>query len=95
MSDRSALKSYSFIVSGRVQGVYFRQSCAQQARRLGVDGWVKNLTDGRVEGLACGADEALSQLRDWLLRGPPAARVEKVEWAPVEEIPLSGFSVSR
>jgi len=86
---------YRFIVSGRVQGVYFRQSTADQARQLGLDGWVRNLPDGRVEGLAAGAAAALQQLRSWLDQGPPAARVERVEWHAAPESPAPGFVISR
>ncbi len=86
---------YRFTVSGRVQGVFFRQSTAERATVLGLDGWVRNLPDGRVEGLACGAPEALQQLQQWLRRGPPAARVEALEWQRCEDSPADGFRVRR
>jgi acylphosphatase len=86
---------YRFIVSGRVQGVFFRQSTADRAKALGLDGWVRNLPDGRVEGTAAGPAEALADLRGWLDRGPPAARVERVEWVAYAEIPAAGFVVRR
>jgi len=86
--------SYSFVVRGRVQGVFFRQSTCDRARALGLNGWVRNRPDGRVEGLASGALEALAQLRDWLGQGPPAARVEGVEWTPAAAPQgLPGFEV--
>ena len=87
---------YRFTVSGRVQGVFFRQSTADTATRLGLDGWVRNLPDGRVEGIAAGSPEALAELRGWLDRGPPAARVDGVEWEVVagESLP-AGFVVRR
>lgn len=88
-------ESYRFVVSGKVQGVYFRQSTAERARTLGLDGWVRNRDDGTVEGCASGAAEALAQLRAWLDRGPPAARVEGVEWHAADEAPLRGFEVRR
>lgn len=84
---------YRFVVSGRVQGVFFRQSAVELANRLGLDGWVRNRADGRVDGLASGAPEAVEQFRSWLRRGPPAARIERVEWAPAEEEPDEGFVV--
>lgn len=90
-----ARESYRFVVSGRVQGVYFRQSTADRATALGLDGWVRNRPDGRVEGVAAGAPEALAQLRTWLDRGPPAARVEAVEWEQSSGQPESGFVVRR
>lgn len=65
-------------VSGLVQGVFFRQSTVDEARRLGVAGWVRNLPDGRVEVLAEGSKAALDGLVAFCRRGPPAARVEDV-----------------
>lgn len=69
------------LVSGRVQGVFYRQSTVDEARRLGVAGWVRNLPDGRVEALAEGERAALEGLVAFCRRGPPAARVEGVEAA--------------
>lgn len=87
--------SYRFTVSGRVQGVYFRQSTREQAERLGLSGWVRNRDDGRVEGLACGDAVALEALRAWLQRGPVAARVDAVDWTASTEVPAVGFEVRR
>ena len=72
------------LVSGRVQGVFFRASARAKALELGVTGWARNLPDGRVEVLACGAEQALAALRDWLWAGPPQARVSEVSCRPVE-----------
>ena len=66
------------IVSGRVQGVFFRASTARQAASLGVTGHARNLPDGTVEVLACGAQGAVDALCAWLHEGPPAARVAAV-----------------
>jgi acylphosphatase len=87
--------SYRFTVSGQVQGVGYRYSAMAQARRLGLTGWVANRDDGAVEGLACGDDAVLAQFREWLQRGPPAARVARVEWAPVAETVAAGFEIRR
>ena len=87
--------SYRFNVSGQVQGVGFRYSAAAQARRLGLSGWVANRSDGSVEGLASGTDDALGQFRDWLRRGPPAARVQGVEWIAGEDAAAGGFEIRR
>ena len=70
---------FRFVVSGRVQGVFFRASTAREAERLGVRGHAVNLPDGRVEVLAVGAAAAVQELRQWLQRGPPAARVDQVQ----------------
>ncbi len=66
-------------VSGLVQGVFFRQSTVDEARRLGVAGWVRNLPDGRVEVEAEGERAAVEALVGFCRRGPPAAEVERVE----------------
>ncbi|HEY6100859.1 MAG TPA: acylphosphatase [Anaeromyxobacter sp.] len=66
------------VVSGRVQGVAFRASTVDEARRLGLAGWVRNLPDGRVEAEAEGEKEALLRLVRFCERGPPAARVDGV-----------------
>lgn len=87
--------SYRFVVRGRVQGVFFRQSTVERARALGVAGWVRNREDGHVEGLASGAPDALEQLRAWLGQGPPAARVESVEWLADADEPVGGGFVIR
>lgn len=67
-----------FLVEGRVQGVFFRASTRNEAKRLGISGQAKNLGDGRVEVLAVGGAAALEELAAWLRHGPPAARVENV-----------------
>jgi acylphosphatase len=87
--------SYRFTVTGQVQGVGFRYSAASQARRLGLSGWVANRTDGAVEGVAGGADAALAQFHDWLRRGPPAARVQGVQWEAGEAPAAGGFEIRR
>ncbi len=66
-------------VTGRVQGVGFRQSTRHRARSLGLIGWVRNLRDGRVEVWAQGPASDVEALVDWLWQGPPAARVRGVE----------------
>jgi len=68
-----------FVVSGRVQGVFFRASTREEALRLGLTGHARNLPDGNVEVVACGADAALAQLERWLALGPPLAQVSRVE----------------
>ena len=78
-------------VSGRVQGVYFRASTRDQARRLNLLGSARNLEDGRVEVLVIGPAEGVTTLIDWLGKGPPPARVDAVEVLEIEvgELPDS------
>ena len=66
-------------VSGRVQGVFFRQSTQRQAQSLGVKGWVRNLPEGRVEAVFEGAEPAVKALVDYCRHGPSAARVDHLE----------------
>ena len=76
-------------VEGRVQGVWFRGSTQEKARSLELMGWVRNLSDGRVEVLMRGPEAAVAELEHWLHRGPPLARVDRLT---VMEEPLQCFS---
>ena len=67
------------IVKGRVQGVYFRASTVQQARHLGLTGWVMNRDNGSVEVVAEGRSESIEELIAWCRHGPPGARVDEVD----------------
>ena len=87
------MNCYRYLVSGRVQGVWFRQSTVAEARPLGLRGYVRNLPDGRVEVVACGAPEALARLEQWLQHGPPLAQVTGVEKAPASDEGWSDFRV--
>jgi acylphosphatase len=83
-----------FIVSGKVQGVYFRHSTRLEAKKLGIRGLARNLPDGSVEVLAHGSATAVDTLRLWLAHGPRHARVDEVRETPpdVEPVP-GGFEV--
>jgi acylphosphatase len=72
------------LVSGLVQGVFFRVATQQQARRLGLTGWVRNLPDGRVEAQFQGAPDAVEAMLAWCARGPRGARVDEVEASDVD-----------
>jgi acylphosphatase len=76
MSERTRAHVY---VSGKVQGVYFRATTRDTAREHGVDGWVRNLDDGRVEAVFEGSEEDVERLVEFCHEGSPAARVDDVE----------------
>ncbi|AZZ93380.1 acylphosphatase [Hahella sp. KA22] len=91
MQDKQHIRAW---VSGKVQGVWYRNSTRQVAERLHILGYAKNLPDGRVEVLAYGDAEAVSQLINWLHDGPEAAIVTEVQTEQVEgETPPLGFEV--
>jgi len=71
------MKRLQIIIRGRVQGVFYRASTRDEARQLGLHGWVRNLPDGSVEVLAEGPEVQLLQLLRWCRQGPPAARVDQ------------------
>ena len=69
-----------YLIEGRVQGVWFRESTRRAAQPLGITGYAKNMADGSVQVLACGEPDALNQLTEWLKQGPPLAQVDRMEW---------------
>ena len=81
------------VVSGRVQGVWFRESCRREAESVGVAGWVRNRADGAVEAVFEGESAPVLALVAWCRTGPPRADVERVE--VVDEAPegVAGFRV--
>lgn len=87
------MKSVRVLVSGRVQGVMYRDSCRQEAERLGVAGSARNEPDGSVVVEAEGEEEAVDALVEWCRTGPPAARVTDVEVSPRDEVGARGFEV--
>ena len=80
------------IVSGRVQGVWFRETTRQKAVALGIRGSAVNLHNGDVEVIACGAEEDLKQLQDWLWQGSSMSRVSSVRCEPLEQTPPGSFT---
>jgi acylphosphatase len=88
-----ARASRRFLVTGRVQGVYFRHSTRLEAQRLAIAGVARNLPDGSVEVIAHGEAAALASLREWLGRGPPMARVAAVEEFEVEAVAEAAFTI--
>jgi acylphosphatase len=87
----------TLVISGLVQGVFYRQSAVDEARSLGLDGWVRNLPDGSVEAEAEGERAAVEAFVAWCRRGPPSARVDRVEetWGAPSHAAGTGFAVRR
>jgi acylphosphatase len=82
------------LVAGRVQGVFFRASTREEARRLHLDGFVRNLTDGRVHGVFEGDEAALERMLRWCREGPAGSRVDRVESTWTEATgELGGFTI--
>ena len=77
-----------YLVKGLVQGVWFRASTQEEAKKLNITGWARNLPDGGVEVIACGTEEQLLQLHTWLQQGPPLAKVEEVK---SEDLPFKEY----
>lgn len=81
------------LVSGLVQGVWFRDTCRAEARRLGVNGQVRNLRDGRVEAVFEGHPDAVNTLYNWCQVGPPRAEVTHVDIVDEEPAGATGFQI--
>ena len=81
------VKRFRVIILGKVQGVFFRASACEQAKALGLRGFVRNLSDGSVELEAQGESDRLNDLLRWCRHGPPGARVDEVnvEWKTPEK----------
>jgi acylphosphatase len=84
---------YRVLVSGRVQGVFFRDSCQRLAAENGVAGWVRNLPDGRVEAVFEGAPGPVDNLLAWTRHGPRHARVQEVTVHPEPPEGLATFEI--
>jgi acylphosphatase len=92
MSDRTRAHVY---VSGTVQGVYYRANTRDQARERGVDGWVRNLADGRVEAVFEGAPDAVEAMVEWCHTGSPRAEVDDVDLEYADPQGETGFEIRR
>jgi acylphosphatase len=92
MTDRT--RAHVF-VSGRVQGVYYRATTREKAQENGVDGWVKNLEDGRVEAVFESDPAAVEAMIEWCHTGSPRARVDDVEIEYGDPTGLEGFEIRR
>ncbi len=90
MGDRTRAHVY---VSGKVQGVYYRATTRDTAREHGIDGWVRNLPDGRVEAVFEGPPDAVETMIDWCHDGSPAAKVDEVDVEYEQPAAIEGFDV--
>ena len=86
------MKTVRLRLSGRVQGVGYRAWAIETAKRLGLRGWVRNRGDGSVELLATGSAQAVASLIEACHKGPPAARVDRVELADAPDDGSAGFT---
>ena len=84
---------YRVLVSGRVQGVFFRDTCQRLAREHGLAGWVRNLPDGRVEAVFEGRADDVARLIEWVRHGPRLAVVENVAVQPEPPEGLAAFQI--
>ncbi len=93
MTGRGSTVRRDVSVAGRVQGVWFRESCRDRALAAGVAGWVRNLDDGRVEVVVEGPPAAVDEVVAWCRQGPLRARVDHVEVVDEEPVGEQGFRV--
>jgi acylphosphatase len=84
---------YRLLISGRVQGVFFRASCRRMAQQHGVNGWVRNLPDGSVEAVFEGPADEVGRLVEWSGHGPRSALVEDVRVQAEALEGISGFQI--
>lgn len=94
VGEDPACGSIRCLIAGRVQGVFYRAATVEQATRLALRGWARNLADGSVEVVAVGPLPALEQLTAWLWDGPPAAQVVSVQIEPWSDAIPAGFTVA-
>lgn len=90
MGKQSCMRCY---IWGRVQGVWYRAATKEQAEKLGVTGWARNLPDGRVEVFACGEDKQLEILFCWLKQGPERAQVDECTRENLSWCEYQGFGI--
>lgn len=93
--QRNATRCRRFRVTGRVQGVFFRDSTRELAQKLDLTGYANNKSDGSVEVVACGRPDALDRMADWLKNGPPMSSVAKLEVTEAEIVNYRKFTIGK
>jgi len=93
LHQRNESRRVRLLVSGRVQGVFFRAETQRQAVKLGLTGWVRNTDDRRVEAVFEGETGTIGKMIEWCRKGPPLSRVSGVE--VIEESPMGDFEEFR
>jgi len=92
-TEMSTILTKRYLVTGEVQGVFFRASTRKEAQALGLSGHARNLPDGRVEVVVRGMASQVKRLEDWLWQGPPAAQVDEVSSSEYPDEVPEGFRV--
>ncbi len=87
------MKSFRIIVSGRVQGVFFRDNTRRKARELGLTGYAKNLPDGNVEVVAQGDENKINEFINFIKKGPGIASITRVQIKPKEPENFKNFEI--
>ncbi len=87
------MKTYNIIVTGTVQGVFFRETSDEMAKALDINGTVRNLKTGEVEIFAQGADERIKEFIEWCKRGPQSSKVEDLSVKVSDQEEFNGFSI--
>lgn len=87
-------KTVHVIVTGRVQGVFFREFTRRKALELQLNGWVRNLRDGSVEAILSGTSQGVDAMLAWLKSGSPMAEVKGITTTPARDEGLEGFTIT-
>lgn len=89
------MPSVRLLIKGSVQGVFFRATARDIARKIGITGWVRNTEEGDVETVASGTEEQLERFISWCRQGPPKAEVRSVERNDIEVQAFDSFQIMR
>ena len=87
------MPTVNLLIKGKVQGVYYRNAAKEEADKLGITGWIKYISEGRVEAMATGMEEQLQQFIQWCRRGPEKAIVQDVIVTPLSPQQFNDFNV--